>query len=200
MNKIKEVLRKILSFFRLVESAEVLQMRELADNGDLESQYQLALMHARGDQVGKNLELAAAWCLKAANGGHAEAQCHLGLIYRLGLGVPMNGAEAVRWTRLSAEQGVAAAQYSLGLMYSKGLDVPQDLSECARWYGLAAAGGSQEAQFKLALLHISGQVHVIDSGIRLSSLEAPSSRDTSRPVFFLKLWNPQILARSVRSD
>ena len=132
MNNIKKVLRKIFSFFRLVESAEVLEMRELATNSDSESQYQLALMYARGDQVGKNLELAAAWCLKAAAGGHAEAQCHLGLIYRLGLGVPMNGSEAVKWTRLSAEQGVADAQYSLGLMYSKGLDVPQDFSESAR--------------------------------------------------------------------
>ena len=55
---------------------------DLAQKGDAQAQFTLALMYAKGDGVPQDGIEALKWCRKAAENGHVKAQFNLGLIYR----------------------------------------------------------------------------------------------------------------------
>ena len=56
-------------------------VKTLADQGDVNAQYELGRMFENGQSVAKNDQLAVAWYRKAAEQGHAEAQASLGVLY-----------------------------------------------------------------------------------------------------------------------
>ena len=89
----------------------------IAEQGDAEAQYNLALMYEDGLGVPQDYKEAVKWYCLSAEQGDADAQFNLGQMYRKGEGVPQDYKEAVKWYRLSAEQGIAQAQYNLGVMY-----------------------------------------------------------------------------------
>ena len=55
--------------------------RPLAEKGDPQAQYRLAVMHEWGEGVPKDYQEAGKWMRKAASQGHAEAQSNLGWWY-----------------------------------------------------------------------------------------------------------------------
>lgn len=133
----------------------------LAAQGHAGAQYNLGLMHYRGQGVEKNYIEAEKWYRLAAAQGNAGAQFYLGIMNRLGniLG-PENKRDykkAVEWYLLAASQGHARAQDSLGDMYDKGLGVAQDYGKAVKWYRLAAAQGNRSGQSGLAGLYIRGK-------------------------------------------
>src|SRR5689334_2503681 len=70
-------------------------LRPLAEQGDVQAQFNLGAMHEQGLGVPKNDAEAVNWFRKAAEQGFAGAQYLLGLMYHEGLGVPKNDVEAV---------------------------------------------------------------------------------------------------------
>lgn len=64
------------------EQKEVLaDIRNRANNGDLESMYILATYYYEGKYVEYDPDKACSWWTKAANKGHVDSQYNLGLLY-----------------------------------------------------------------------------------------------------------------------
>ena len=90
-----------------------------AEQGLVESQFALALMHmfgslpelCEGEPV--SMKQARVWLGRAADQGHAEAQYSLGLMHQSGQGGPVSMEKARVWFERAAEQGYAEAQYAL---------------------------------------------------------------------------------------
>ncbi len=152
------------------QTPQIDALRESAQQGNAEAQYEFGSMHDVGclDEIhlidSQDVEVdtigdteAARWYRLAAEQGHASAQSRLGDFYQFGFGVPRDHAEAVRWYRLAAEQGGAVAQFTLGNRYATGRGVPLDDIEAARWYQLAAEQGYDVAQYNLGVLYDIGR-------------------------------------------
>ena len=122
------------------------EIKQAAQKGNAEAQYQLALFYEKGDGVTIDRTEAVKWFRKAAEQGFAKAQFSLGNCYVFGDGVAENAIEAVKWYRKAAEQGNCEGQYALALCYDNGWGVPEDKTEADKWYREAAKQGHQEAQ------------------------------------------------------
>ena len=138
----------------LIFSEELLQ---LAESGDPQAQYQVAVCYQNGLGVTSNMAKAVEWYQKSAEQGYAEAQCSLGHCYEDGGTLPQNFAEALKWYALSAQQGYAPAEYSLGLCYLYGRGVAKNRSTAINWIGKVADKGDKDAKKrcrKLAALEL----------------------------------------------
>ena len=132
-------------------------VRQPAEQGDVEAQYNLGVLYGMGRGVPLDDAEAVRWYRLAAEQGHARAQFNLGASYDFGRGVIEDADEAVRWYRLAAEQGEAAAQHNLGFMYATGRGVPQDDAEAVRRYRLAATQGVTGTQYNLGVAYNKGK-------------------------------------------
>ena len=130
-------------------------LREKAENGDVESQFNLGIQYQDGKGVEQNFKEAVKWYRKAAEQGDADAQNNLGFMYEKGLGVERDFDEATKWFHKAAEQGDSDAQFNLGEHYEKGLGVERDFDEATKWYRKASEQGDIEAQKRLENLIIS---------------------------------------------
>jgi TPR repeat protein len=117
-------------------------LRQLAEQGDAQAQYNLGLMYD-GRGVPQDYVESLKWYRMAAEQGHANAQLFLGLMYKKGKGIPQDDAESVRWYRMAAEQGDANAQLFLGFAYGTGKGVQRDYVLGHKWCNLAAAQGDE---------------------------------------------------------
>ena len=158
---------------------------QAAEQGDVDAQFKLAVMHHLGEGVPENLTEAARWYQAAAEQGHVNAQYNLAMMYERGEGVMQNFGEAVRWYRTaanpcdaslaaafgvpgsfcfraSANRGAPIAQFALGNMYADGKGVAQDDAEAVRWYRMAAERGNDMAQAELGYMYANGRGVVQD--------------------------------------
>ena len=81
---------------------ELESLRQRAEEGDADAQYELGFVYARGLGVPQDYAQAATWYRLAADQGHAPAQLNLGVLYRNGEGVPQDYTEAHKWYNLAA--------------------------------------------------------------------------------------------------
>ena len=77
----------------------------LAEQGDADAQFNLALMYTNGHGVPQDYKQAVKWYTKAAEQGDAEAQYNLGTMYAIGQGVPQDNVYAHMWFNLAAVDG-----------------------------------------------------------------------------------------------
>ena len=85
----------------------------LADKGEVEAQYNLALCYDKGQGVPQDHSKAAYWYQKAADQGFAFAQYILALCYDKGHGVPQDYSKAVYWYEKAAAQNYDLAKKNL---------------------------------------------------------------------------------------
>ncbi len=109
----------------------------LAEAGNPEAQYRLAIMAQNGLGMVVNQKEAVHWMRTAAEQGFDLAQHGLGFMYMEGECVEQNYSQAIHWFTLAAEQGLAGAQTTLGKLYEEGHGVEKDLEEAKRWYAKA---------------------------------------------------------------
>ncbi|MCL2389947.1 MAG: hypothetical protein FWD54_03535 [Endomicrobia bacterium] len=160
------------------------QIKKSAEEGNAESQFKLAEMYYRGQDVKQDYAEAVKLYQKAADQGHKEAkkivdaihfeqtkktteesqiklakenQIKLAAMYYYGIGVNQDYAEAAIWYGKAAEQGIADAQYALGGMYYDGRGVEQDYAEAVIWYRKAAEQGIADAQYALGGMYYDGR-------------------------------------------
>jgi uncharacterized protein len=126
-------------------AAAVRLWRPLAEQGNPDAQYNLAVAYQYGHGVTRDHAAAVSWFQKAANQRLPGAQLSLGVLYENGVGVPQDFAIAVSWYRKAAEQGNTAAQLNLGVMYENGWGVAQNYVVAHMWFSLAAAAGDGDA-------------------------------------------------------
>jgi TPR repeat protein len=109
----------------------------LAEQGNPEAQYRMAIMAQNGLGMHSSEKLAFGFMKAAAEAGHALAQHGLAFMYMEGECTGKDGALAVEWFRKAAEQGLVGSQTTLAMMYEQGNGVPQDLDEARKWYKAA---------------------------------------------------------------
>lgn len=134
------------------------EFSRLAEQGNLEAQFNLGYMYDYGVGVKQNDSQALKWYRLSATQGNVNAQLNLGIMYdaKSQRGI-YNNVEAVRWFRMAAEQGDAQAQLNLGLMYDNGLGVEKNYSEAIKWWRMAAEQGDVIAQTNLGNKYYAGQ-------------------------------------------
>jgi TPR repeat protein len=141
-------------------------LRNLAQQGDAKSQYNLGTRYFHGVEVAKDAVEALKWFRKAADQGNADAQTGLGIRYYNGEGAAKDLVEAVKWWRKAADQGNAQAQYNLGVCYEHGEGVAKDLVEAVKWWRKAADQGNAKAQINLGNRYYYGE------GVEKNQVEA----------------------------
>ena len=85
---------KVIERRKLSDTAD--PCRRLAEQGDANSEFDLARMYFDGKGVTKDYAEALQWYRKAAEQGQIEAQFYLGEMYLRGQGTPEDYAEALR--------------------------------------------------------------------------------------------------------
>ena len=121
------------------------EWKPLAEQGNVNAQFNLGFMYRGGHGVSQNYETAAKWWKFAAEQGDAPSQLMLGAMYEEGTGVPQDYKTAVKWLKLSAKQGNAAAQYKLGVKYLRGNGVEADDIYAYMWMEIASLSGEKIA-------------------------------------------------------
>ena len=101
-------------------------LREAAEKGDANAQYELCIRYATGDGVKQDLDEAINWGVKAIEQGHEKA---------------------FMWLRDSAEQGFVQSQYRLGWCYYESKRVPKNHVLSVKWWTEAAKQGHVHAQY-----------------------------------------------------
>lgn len=109
----------------------------LAESGNPEAQFRVAVMWQNGLGVVPNEVAAAKWMRAAAEQDHGLAQHGLGFMYMEGECVEKDPAEAVIWFRRAAEKGLSGSLTTLAMMYEQGLGVEKDIEEAKRLYAEA---------------------------------------------------------------
>ena len=121
----------------------VRQLRNKADTGDVNAQYELGLRHARGDKIAADPATANGWFRKAAANGHAEAQLAFARALLTGNGTVKDRATALGWLRQASERGLRAAQLELGLTLLNGDDSGSDPAGAVAWLTVAQATSAE---------------------------------------------------------
>jgi TPR repeat protein len=142
--------------------------KEKAAQGDVKSQYNLAVCFDIGKGVGKNLVEALKWYRKAAEQGDAKSQYNLAVCLSTGEGVEKDESESVKWYRMAADQGYASAQSNLGYCYYSGKGVSKNLVEALKWYRKGAEQGNVQAEYFLAHAYTYGREFGVDQDLDLA--------------------------------
>lgn len=114
---------------------------DLANKGDIEYQYKLAICYLEGEGFPKNVDSAKEWLKKAANNGHVLSQNILGDVYSNESGNEKNIDEAIKWYTLAAKNGNSTAQIKLGNFFFSGKGVKQNYSTAMEYFKQAAIQG-----------------------------------------------------------
>lgn len=118
------------------------RLQTLAEQDDLNAQYNLALLYLHGKGVEKSAPEAIKWLTKAAESGSVDAQLLLGFIYA----ETQEAALAFRWLQSAALQDCATAQFCLGMMYREGKGTEKNIQLAKDWINKAAIQGHPEAK------------------------------------------------------
>ena len=92
---------------------------ELAEQGDVEAQFNLGLMYGKGKGVKKDYSKAIQWWGLAAEQGNGKAQTNLGWMYEIGKGVPKDENKAAHWYQIASSKGISKAQEKLNSLLNK---------------------------------------------------------------------------------
>ena len=103
------------------------EIKQRAEQGDAQAQYNLGTLYALGKGVGRDFAQAATWLGKAAAQGHAQAQANLGLLLLNAARTKAQWREAERWLRKASDQGSDYANTALLLMLHS--STPASLSD-----------------------------------------------------------------------
>ena len=131
-------------------------MKECADCGFIQAQYQLGDYYNIGEGVEEDNVKAVEWFRKAAEHGYIPAQNSLGVCYDTGKGVEKDYVKAVEWYRKAADQGWYFGQHNLGLCYYYGTGVEEDNVKAVEWFRKAADQGYDSARDMLGVCYANG--------------------------------------------
>ncbi len=113
----------------------------LAEAGNPQAQYRMAIMAQNGLGMHENHPLAFRYMQAAAGAGLDIAQHGLGFMYLEGECTEKDAVQAVRWFTKAAEQGLAGSQTTLAKMYEEGRGVEKDQTMADKWYRMAGFEG-----------------------------------------------------------
>lgn len=153
---------------RLAQSMNVNQVIESAKRGDASSQFNLAVMLYKGENMPQNRNEAYRWFKAAADQGHQKAKLNLDLF-------TMND-EVFDLIILGAEQGLDFAQHQVGNIYYYGNGVPQDYDKAFEWYAKAANQNYLDSKFSIAVMALKGEGFDKDEKVGFEIMENAASQ------------------------
>lgn len=129
-------------------------IESLADNGNIDAEYCMAVAYHEGKSVLRDQTEAVKWYLRAGQRGHLEAQYWLCIIYLEGIGVEGNALESLYWCRRAAKKKHPKALYALGQLYYGGYDRNMNTNylNAYVWFSRAVVAGEDSAQDMIRLL------------------------------------------------
>jgi hypothetical protein len=139
-----------------LKAANLTKLVAAANQGDVDSQLDLAEMYYEGRGLKKDPGEALKWYRKAAEKRDALALFWIGRLYSRGEGVSKDARAAAHWYRQSADQNLAMAQYELGVAFYNGTGIDKNQARAAYWFRRAALQGDADAQFNLGLQYAHG--------------------------------------------
>src|SRR5258708_11438254 len=96
-------------------------LRLSAEQGDAQSQYNLAVLYTQGLGVPRNLKEAANWMQKSAGQKLAAGELGLGVLYENGQGVPQDSIEAAKWYQKAVDQDNPESMNNLVLLMANSM-------------------------------------------------------------------------------
>lgn len=161
--------------------------KNLAEQGDREAQYNLAILYRQGKGVMQDPAMAATWFQKAADQGLPGAQYYMGHLYSEGEGVEKDLVKAFDWYKKAAEHGNPMAQSNLGVAYANGEGVKQDIVLAYVWFSLATSQGVTTALENRNVLKKDMSEQLVENAQRLTreyfnKYIAPYQTDESKVV------------------
>jgi TPR repeat protein len=119
--------------------------------------YNLAVMHLRGDIPKPNAREALRLMTRAAAAGFVTAVFGLGQLHELGqAGLRVDLPEAHRWYLRAAEAGSVDGQVAVATAFYLGRGAPKDGVLAAHWFRIAAHGGDLGAMYVIASMYEAG--------------------------------------------
>ena len=116
------------------EDSKLDDLTRKAENGSVDSQYELACFYYDGNMVERDFELAFHWYQKAANQKFPDAIAWLGLMYNNGEGVEQDYGKAIELFQEGASLEHGFSQGLLADMYQFGWGTEVDLDVAAYWH------------------------------------------------------------------
>ena len=120
------------------------------------AEFNLAVMHLRGEVPRPDLPLARRLLQHAAEGGFVTAQSRLGRTLESGELGARDLVLAHDWYERAATGGEVDAQVAMGTAYYLGRGRPKDPARAAQWFREAAKGGDVGAMYLLASMYEQG--------------------------------------------
>ncbi|MBH44871.1 MAG: hypothetical protein CMD88_05385 [Gammaproteobacteria bacterium] len=106
----------------------------IADEGNVDALYRMAIMLQNGLGCIEDTEKAHAFMLKSAESDFALAQHALGFMYFEGECVEKDIDKSIEWFTKAANQGLLGSATTLAMIYEEGKLVPQDIEKAQYWY------------------------------------------------------------------
>lgn len=135
---------------------------ELANEGDAEAQYRVAMCYLHAQGTGLSEYNAAEWLKLAARKDHIQAQLQLAVCHEKGLGTWDDPASAFNCYKKAAQAGNVQAQFELaerfrtGIIFRDEIIVAKKEQEAFAWYQKAAMQNHTAAQFYLGVYFEKG--------------------------------------------
>ncbi|HEY2572779.1 MAG TPA: tetratricopeptide repeat protein [Verrucomicrobiaceae bacterium] len=125
-------------------------LREMAQRGNPDAQFELGLRLLGGEGLDKNVDEAAKWLDKAAAQEHPGAMNAMGTLTQEGMGLPKDEKKAIEWFEKSAKSGFPLAEMNLSEAYESGKGVEKNETKAAEWLEKAAKQEFPQAQAAFA--------------------------------------------------
>jgi len=135
----------------------IAQMRERAEGGESQAQYDLGLAYLAGGQgVKLDNALAAHWFGLAAGQDLLAAQYNLAQLTLRGWGVTKDLHQAAELFLKASDKGSVRGSFAAGYMLAEAIGVTEDVERGVTLLNKAAAAGNADAQSILAVWYARG--------------------------------------------
>ncbi len=128
----------------------------LARRGVAAADYNLAVMHLRGQLPRASRQRGQQLLLRAARNGFVTAQLMLGRGYENGDFGRRDLSLAHQWYEVAAQNGSVQAQVEMGTAHYLGRGRAQDAARAVYWFRQGAVGGDVGAMYLLASMYEQG--------------------------------------------
>jgi uncharacterized protein len=142
-------------------------LKQAAELGSAEAQYNLGYCYQQGIEVPKNDSIANMWLLKSAKQGWLNAQFKIAYSYAVGRGMNKNEKQAFFWSLQCAKQGDPECMFNIVNCYYDGVGTNKNLDSVVIWAtrlallenpeNLELSGKITSARANLATIYYKGQ-------------------------------------------
>lgn len=146
--------------------------KPLANAGDAQSQFNLAVLYERGRGVEADSTKAVYWNNRAVELKYPPALHNLAL----SLLTEKRNVEAVQYLLQAADRNFAASQYTLGKIHQFGIGTTKDPARAFQYIETAANSGLVKAQYNLGKMYRDGYGTSADDRVSAEWFEIAANR------------------------